>query len=115
MINVEKIKYRKSVLLFVDITVYTILAVTLIISVTFDEKANKWLINILWNVTFWAVTIINYFAMRHINKVTVSLRLPGIQPNEKLRVFYVGFFGCAAIFNSLASLLGLLKFEDNTD
>jgi len=54
--------------------------------------------------------------MRHIHKVTESLHLPGIQPNEKLRVFYVGFLCCAAFFNSLADLLGIFKlYSDSID
>ena len=73
------------------------------------------LLSTLWVLSLWAVTVVNYFAMRHINRCTKMLNLPGILANRKLRLLYVGFFGCAAVFDTVAFILQNFEDKDNKD
>lgn len=56
-------------------------------------------------MALWLIVILNYFAVRYINKCTKMMQVSSMVANLRLRFFYVGFFGAAALFNSVALLL----------
>ena len=52
-------------------------------------------------VALWGITFSNYFVMRYINKCTKRMQVSDIVANVSLRFYFVGFFGAAALLNSI--------------
>jgi len=72
-----RIKHRKTVLYAIDIAVYTIYAASLVIAAINSNMSRVF--NVIdWTLTVWAVTMVNFFAMRHINWFVYSLGLSDI-------------------------------------
>ena len=99
----------------IDIVIYLVIVLTLVVA-TVDYSFAQLILDILWFLMLWLLTLVNYFAMRHINRVIKMLNLPGILANKKLRLFYVGFFFTAAIFNTFWAVLRIARiYEDKKD
>ena len=95
-------------LFIVDLFVYSIMSMILF-SLMIGSK-QKWSFFVLYTITcLWAITAVNFFALRHINKYTKLLAVEGIVANESFVKFYIGFLAMMAfcytmqlVMNSIA-------------
>ena len=101
----------KLIILAVDLAVLLTLVSVLVMGVL-EYKRDQNLMQILWLVSLWTITLTNMFSIKSINRRTRILNIPGIVANEKLRLVYVGCFLLASIFDSIAFIFGYLALSE---
>ena len=73
-----------------------------LINSLFDPSDFKWELLVYFQVVcFWAITVVNFFALRHIQRYTKLLELEGIKANERFVILYIAFFFLLAVFQTL--------------